>query len=55
VVHGIITDLCVFDVTADGLVQRELAPDVTLSEIMAKTEPAVPGRHRHGSGLSPPI
>jgi 3-oxoacid CoA-transferase subunit B len=39
VVHRIITDLCVFDVTADGLVLRELAPRVTLAEITAKTEP----------------
>jgi 3-oxoacid CoA-transferase subunit B len=39
VVHRIITDLCVFDVTVDGLVLRELAPGVTVTEIMAKTEP----------------
>ena len=30
VVHRIITDLCVMDVTDNGLVLRELAPDVTV-------------------------
>lgn len=38
VVTMIITDLCVFDVTADGLVLKELAPEVTLEEVTAKTE-----------------
>jgi len=41
VVHRIITDLCVLDVTADGLVLRELAPGVTLEEVQAKTEPTI--------------
>ncbi|MCI3270741.1 CoA transferase subunit B [Streptomyces cylindrosporus] len=41
VVHRIITDLCVLDVTTDGLCLVELAPNVTLEEIRAKTEPAV--------------
>jgi acyl CoA:acetate/3-ketoacid CoA transferase beta subunit len=39
VVERIITDLCVFDVTPDGLVLRELPPDVTIEDVRAKTEP----------------
>jgi 3-oxoacid CoA-transferase subunit B len=39
VVQRIITDLGVIDVTPDGLVLVELAPDVTLQEIRDKTEP----------------
>jgi 3-oxoacid CoA-transferase B subunit len=39
VVQRIITDLCVFDVTADGLVLRELAPGVTEEYVRARTEP----------------
>ncbi|MBN9605310.1 MAG: CoA transferase subunit B [Actinomycetales bacterium] len=37
VVHRIITDLAVFDVSEDGLVLRELAPDVTEDEVRDKT------------------
>jgi 3-oxoacid CoA-transferase subunit B len=39
VVQRIITDLCVFDVTEDGLVLRELAEGVTEDEVREKTEP----------------
>ncbi len=38
-VHRIITDLSVLDVSADGLVLRELAPGVTQEEVQAQTEP----------------
>jgi 3-oxoacid CoA-transferase subunit B len=37
VVHRIITDLCVMDVTDDGLVLRELAPDVTVDQVREAT------------------
>jgi 3-oxoacid CoA-transferase subunit B len=39
VVHRIITDLAVIDVTPSGLVLRELAPDVTVDDVRAATEP----------------
>ncbi|QGB58956.1 CoA transferase subunit B [Bordetella parapertussis] len=39
VVHQIITDLAVMDVTADGLVVTELAPGVSAEMVQEKTEP----------------
>jgi 3-oxoacid CoA-transferase subunit B len=41
VVSRIITDLCVLDVTCDGLKLAELAPAVTREEVEEKTEPRV--------------
>ncbi|HYI33763.1 MAG TPA: 3-oxoacid CoA-transferase subunit B [Glaciibacter sp.] len=38
VVNRIITDLAVIDVTPDGLVLRELAPDVSIEDVQAATE-----------------
>jgi 3-oxoacid CoA-transferase B subunit len=40
VVQRIITDLCVMDVTEDGLVLRELADGVTVDDVRAATGPA---------------
>ncbi len=39
VVHRVITDLAVLDVTPEGLVLSELAPGVTVAEVQALTEP----------------
>ncbi len=39
VVQRIITDLCVIDITPNGLALIELAPDVNTDEVRAKTEP----------------
>jgi 3-oxoacid CoA-transferase subunit B len=41
VVHRIITDLAVLDVTAEGLVLRELAPFVSARDVQDKTEPTL--------------
>jgi 3-oxoacid CoA-transferase B subunit len=38
VVDHIVTELGVMDITADGIVLRELAPGVTVEEIQSKTE-----------------
>jgi 3-oxoacid CoA-transferase subunit B len=40
VVNLVITDLAVFDVTADGLVLMEMAPGVSLEDLRANTEAA---------------
>jgi 3-oxoacid CoA-transferase subunit B len=40
-VHRVITDLCVLDVDREGLVLRELAPNVSKEEVQAQTEPTL--------------
>jgi 3-oxoacid CoA-transferase subunit B len=39
VVQRIITDMATIDISRDGLILRELAPGVTLEEVIAATEP----------------
>ena len=41
VVHRIITDLACIDVTAEGLVLREVAPGVSAREVQERTEPTL--------------
>ncbi|MEU9207633.1 CoA transferase subunit B [Streptomyces sp. NPDC048415] len=53
VVHRIITDLAVLDVTDQGLRLVECAPGVTEAEVRAATEPELITRRRAHSGPSP--
>jgi 3-oxoacid CoA-transferase subunit B len=41
VVDMIVTDLCVLSVTGEGLVLKELAPEVTVEQVQAATEPSI--------------
>jgi 3-oxoacid CoA-transferase subunit B len=41
VVHRIITDLAVIDVTDEGLVLRELAPGISAREVQERTQPTL--------------
>ncbi|CAM5541334.1 MULTISPECIES: CoA transferase subunit B [Streptomyces] len=41
VVQRIITDLCVLDITTEGLRLAELAPDVTVEDVRARTQPEI--------------
>jgi len=41
VVHRIITDLAVIDITPEGLILRELAPGLSAREIQERTEPSL--------------
>jgi 3-oxoacid CoA-transferase subunit B len=41
VVHRIITDMAMIDVTPDGLVLREVAPNVSARDVQERTEPTL--------------
>lgn len=41
VVHRIITDLAVLDVESDGLCLREVAPNVSIADVQARTQPTL--------------
>jgi 3-oxoacid CoA-transferase subunit B len=45
VVNRIITDMAVIDVTADGLVLREVAPGLSAAEVQARTEAPLLASH----------
>jgi 3-oxoacid CoA-transferase subunit B len=47
VVHRVITDLCVLDITPTGLEVIELAPGVTPDQVQQHTEPPVRFEHVH--------
>lgn len=46
VVHRVITDLCVFDTSPEGFILRELAPDVTLDQVITSTDAPVIDQRR---------
>ena len=46
VVHRVITDLCVFDTSPEGFILREVAPDVTLEEVIKSTDAPVIDQRR---------
>jgi 3-oxoacid CoA-transferase subunit B len=41
VVDHIVTELALIDITPEGLVLRELAPDATLEQVQSLTEPVL--------------
>ncbi|NUO48039.1 MAG: CoA transferase subunit B [Polyangiaceae bacterium] len=45
VVHRIITDLAVIDITAEGLMLRELAPGTSARQVQERTEPTLKVPH----------
>jgi 3-oxoacid CoA-transferase subunit B len=45
VVHRIITDLAVIDVTSEGLMLRELAPGTSARQVQERTEPTLKVPH----------
>ncbi|MGB6688372.1 MAG: CoA transferase subunit B [Terracidiphilus sp.] len=55
VVNRIITDLAVFDLKPRGLLLVELAPDVDLDEVRAKTEPIIHLPVTHPPAAHPPV
>ncbi len=52
VVHRIITDLAVIDVTPEGLLLREVAPGVSAREVQEKTEPTLKVRADLGAMIA---
>ncbi len=41
VVHRVITDMAVIDITAEGLILKEIAPGVSARDVQEKTEPTL--------------